>query len=144
MFLHAVLVAEEKYIIHLLLALALQFLLLSNKPCPKLFYLLPQSLIFLLDFLTLGLRRLFFPSQPACLSISRLSLSFSTFFSNPVPSSAAFLAAASSLFASFSLERRSSLSSICWAIYTLIALATSSRLKSLTHFRIKLRTSAST
>ena len=38
MFLHAASVAEEKYIIHLLLVLTLQFLILSNKPCSELFH----------------------------------------------------------------------------------------------------------
>ena len=56
MFLHATSVAEEKHVIHLLLVLALQFLILSSKPRLEFLHLLPQLLVFLFDFLTLSLR----------------------------------------------------------------------------------------
>ena len=73
-----------------------------------------------------------------------VSLAFSVFLNNLTPSSTSFRAIASSLSATFSLERRSSLSSMWWSMYTFIVSTTSNHLKSKASCYIRLQTQATT
>ena len=73
-----------------------------------------------------------------------VSFPFSVFPSNLTPSSTTFRATVNSSSTDFSLARSSSLSSMLWAMYTLIVLVASSRLKSIARCCIKLQTLATT
>lgn len=143
MFLYVALVAKGKHVIYLFLILTLQLLLLSGKPCPKLFHLLLSCSFSCLTFLCLASIASFSSFIWWALT-SATSLSSSSFISSSTPSSTAFRVAASSPYIDFSLVQSSSLSFILWAIYVLIVLKTSSHLKSRACRCIKLRPSTTT
>ena len=74
MLLHAILIAIEGHVIHLLLVLSLQLFFLSDKPRLEILQLLLRPFSLLLSFLLVDLHRLIFLGQPTSFSLNCLIL----------------------------------------------------------------------